>query len=127
MSADSTPSSHGTSLSLLQRARGQDAEAWRRLVHLHSPLVFAGARRAGLRDEDAGDVVQDVWLSVSKALSEFHRDERGGTFRGWLWSIARNKMNDLFRKRKEMPAAAGGTTAHQALQSAPEEEPAEEN
>ena len=114
--------SGATSLSLLERARNQDSEAWCRLVELYSPLVFYWARRAGLADADAADLVQDVWQSVSVALVRFRRDERSGTFRGWLWTIARHRFTDHFRKRMAEPVAAGGTDARNAIESFPEEE-----
>ena len=116
----------GTSLSLLERARGLDPDAWRRLVQLYSPLVFYWARRSGLSDVDAADLVQEVWLSVSKSLSGFHRDAQSGAFRGWLWMIARNKISDHFRKHSGGPEASGGTDALQILQNFPEYEPADD-
>jgi RNA polymerase sigma-70 factor (ECF subfamily) len=124
--SDPTPSSTGTSLSLLERARGRDAGAWQTLVQLYSPLVFSWARRAGLGDADAADLVQEVWQSVAAALERFRRDGQGGTFRGWLWTITRNKLNDHFRARRDKPEAAGGTEAKQLLESVPEQEPADE-
>src|SRR5438270_9944297 len=90
-----------TSLSLLQRARGRDPEAWRRVVQLYSPLVFSWARRAGLGDADAADLVQEVWRAVVSALERFQRDRQSGTFRGWLWTVTRNKIHDHFRDRQQ--------------------------
>ena len=119
---DSNADRGATSLSLLERARNRDSEAWRRLVELYSPLVFFWARRAGLAEADAADLVQDVWQSVTAALSRFRRDDRTGTFRGWLWTIARNKITDQFRKRRAEPMAAGGTDARLLIESVPEEE-----
>jgi RNA polymerase sigma-70 factor (ECF subfamily) len=110
---------------LLARARDRDTEAWRRLVQLYSPLVFFWARRAGLGDADAADVVQDVWLAVAAALERFRRDS-SGTFRGWLWTITRNKLHDHFRNRQAQPTAAGGTDAQHFLQTLSEQEPADE-
>ncbi|MCI0458202.1 MAG: sigma-70 family RNA polymerase sigma factor [Gemmataceae bacterium] len=113
-------------MSLLERARGRDADAWRGLVQLYSPLVFSWARRAGLGDGDAADLVQEVWLAVAGALDRFQRDRQHGTFRGWLWTIARNKLNDHFRNQRGKPEAAGGTDLHQLLQTIPAQEPVEE-
>jgi RNA polymerase sigma-70 factor, ECF subfamily len=115
-----------TSLSLLERARNRDADAWRRLVELCSPLIFFWAQREGLPHADAADVVQEVWRSVAASLSRFHRDERTGTFRGWLWTITRNKLIDHFRKREAQPTAAGGADAHKFIESVPEAESADE-
>jgi RNA polymerase sigma-70 factor (ECF subfamily) len=121
------PSSDATSLSLLARARGRNAEAWRRLVQLYSPLVFSWGRRAGLNDADAADLVQDIWRAVVGALDRFERDTEAGTFRGWLWTITRNRIHDHFRKRQAEPEAAGGTTARQLLETVPEQEPVDES
>jgi RNA polymerase sigma-70 factor (ECF subfamily) len=112
-------------LTLLERVRAADPDAWRRLVHLYSPLVFYWARRGGLGDSDAADLVQDVWQRVAASIDRFQRDAASGTFRGWIRTIARNKMRDHFRKRQGEPAAAGGTDACHLLQSVPEEEPAD--
>lgn len=106
---------------MLERARSRDSEAWKRLVELYSPLVFFWARRAGLASADAADLVQDVWQSVAGALSRFQSDEATGTFRGWLWTIARNKLNDHLRREAE-PAAAGGTDARKFIETFPEQE-----
>lgn len=103
-----------------------DAEGWRRLVHLYSPLVFFWARRAGLSDVDAADVVQEVWQSVAGAIARFRRDEQSGTFRGWLWTITRNKLHDHFRARDCRPEAAGGTNAREHLENIAEAEPVDE-
>jgi RNA polymerase sigma-70 factor (ECF subfamily) len=116
-----------TSLTLLDRVRAADPDAWRRLVHLYSPLIFSWARRAGLAEPDAADLVQDVWQSAAAALDRFRRDRDTGTFRGWLWTIARNKTRDHFRARQDEPAAAGGTDARRLLQAVPEQEPAGES
>jgi RNA polymerase sigma-70 factor (ECF subfamily) len=115
-----------TSLSLLARARARDSEAWERLVRLYSPLVFYWARQGGLKDQSAADLVQDVWASVSSNLDRFRRDSQSGSFRAWLWTIARNKLRDHFRRYSGHAAAAGGTDARMLMESLPESEPVSE-
>jgi RNA polymerase sigma-70 factor (ECF subfamily) len=83
-------------------------------------------RRAGLREADSADRVQDVWHAVAAAFNRFRRDQHSGTFRGWLWTIARNKIRDHFRAIRDQPAAAGGTHASQLLHSVPDQEPVDE-
>jgi RNA polymerase sigma-70 factor (ECF subfamily) len=112
-----------TSLTLLERVRANDAEAWRRLVFLYSPLVHFWCRRAGLHEADAADVLQDVFLAVAGAVAGFDR-RAGGAFRAWLWTITRNKLRDHFRRLKDRPEAAGGSEAHRRLLDVPDEEPA---
>ena len=122
-----TPTEGGTSLSLLARASANDPTGWQQLVQVYSPLVFFWARRSGLRDSDSADLVQDVWQSVSAALPRFHRDEHTGTFRGWLWTITRNKLNDHFRARAGKAEAAGGSEAREYLENIAEREPIDES
>jgi RNA polymerase sigma-70 factor (ECF subfamily) len=113
-------------LSLLERVRANLPEAWEKFAKLYSPLVFAWARRAGLGDQDAADVVQEVWAAVTRGFGTFQKDEAARTFRGWLWAVTRNKLRDYFRDRGGRPAAAGGSTAALRLQAVPDREPADE-
>jgi len=108
-----------TSLTLLQRAQARQPAAWERLVDLYAPLVLHWCRRAGLGDADAADVFQEVFRSVSEHLNEFRRDRPGDTFRGWLRTIARNKLHDQFRRRQRQPAAAGGSDVQRQLLEVP--------
>jgi RNA polymerase sigma-70 factor (ECF subfamily) len=114
-----------TSLSLLERVRANDAEAWRRLVHVYSPLVYHWGKKAGLTGEDAADLLQEVFGAVAAGLGGFRRP--GGSFRGWLWGITRNKLADHYRRRAGRPEAAGGSDAHARLREVPEQEPADDD
>ena len=74
-----------TSVSLLERVRqSQDAPAWERFVRLYMPLLLYWARRLGLQDQDAADLVQDVLDVLIQKLPEFHY-QPGRSFRGWMW------------------------------------------
>jgi RNA polymerase sigma-70 factor, ECF subfamily len=112
-----------TSTSLLGRAKAREGEAWRRIVELYGPQVYDWCRHCGLKAEDAADVAQEVFAAVAKNIEAFHRDRPGDTFRGWLWTIARNKIRDHFRGHKENPEGPGGTTAQQRLAQIPEQPP----
>jgi RNA polymerase sigma-70 factor (ECF subfamily) len=112
-----------TSTSLLQRARAQDPEAWRRLVKLYGPLVFRWCRLSQIQPSDAADVVQEVFGSVMSTLDRFRRDRPGDSFRGWLWVVTRNKIRDHVRRRGSGPRAAGGTDAQLQIQQLPEVPP----
>jgi RNA polymerase sigma-70 factor (ECF subfamily) len=97
-----------TSLSLLERARRRDPEAWTRLDHLYRPLVRFWCRRARLSDPDADDVGQEVFAAAAAGLERFHRDRPGDTFRGWLHGITRNQILLFYRRSQDRPRAAGG-------------------
>ena len=114
---------HSTSSSLISRVRRKDPAAWARLSELYGPLVYHWCRRTGLPAEDSADVVQDVFRSVSTAIESFHNDRDGDTFRGWLWTITRNKIRDFARYQQGKPQAAGGTDAYAQLIEVPDREP----
>jgi len=114
---------NSTSLSLLERVKIQDPDAWERLVQLYSPLVYLWCRRHQVRAEDAADVFQEVFRAVHGSMARFRRDRPGDSFRGWIWKITQNKISDHFRAQAGKPRAAGGTEAQQRLRELPEKEP----
>ncbi len=120
----SSANSSSLSGSLLLKLRQQDSQAWQRLVALVGPLVYSWCRRAGLQAEDAADVGQEVFRAVAAHIGDFRRERPSDSFRGWLWTITRNKIRDFWRRREGRPEAAGGTAAQQALLQVPLEESA---
>ena len=60
-----------TSLTLLDRLRDDDPQAWSLMVRLYTPLLLYWGRRLGLQDEDAADLVQDVLIVLVRKLPEF--------------------------------------------------------
>jgi RNA polymerase sigma factor (sigma-70 family) len=113
--------SPATRPSLLLRVRdAADQEAWQQFVDLYAPLIYKLGRRRGLQDADAADLTQEVFRSIASAIKELDYDRRHGTFRGWLYTVTRNKLADLLTARK--PAERGsGDTAHQLfLQEQPD-------
>lgn len=104
-----------TASSLVAGVKALDPAAWRRCAALYGPLVYAWARRAGLRGEDAADVVQDVFRAVVAHAPHLRHDRPGDSFRGWLWSVTRNKLHDFWRGRADAPAAVGGSDAREFL------------
>ena len=111
-----------TSLSLLERVRDRNQEAWNRLVHLYSPLVDYWCRCWAVPPADVDDLRQEVFQSVATGMESFRRDRPGDTFRGWLRVIARRKFLDLCRRKQRQPDAAGGSNAHLQLQQVPDPE-----
>jgi RNA polymerase sigma-70 factor, ECF subfamily len=123
---DPVPSSErsgstATSRSLLERVRGEEADAWDRLVSLYAPLVYYWCRRWDLNEHDVADVFQEVFLSVATHIAGFQKERPNDTFRGWLRTITRNKVLDHFRRLGREPGAlgVGGTEAHLQLTGLP--------
>lgn len=108
-----------TASNLLGEVKANDCSAWRRLASLYAPLVYSWARRAGLQAEDAADVVQEVFRAVLTHIATYESGSRAGSFRGWLWTITRNKIKDHWRSQQRQPQAVGGTDAHERLLQLP--------
>jgi RNA polymerase sigma-70 factor (ECF subfamily) len=115
--------SKSTSLSLLQRVKVRDRDAWQRLADLYGPLVYRWCRQRGISSTDSQDVVQEVFRAVATGIGRFQRDPAQGSFRAWLWTIARNEVRDHFSRRGKQPLAIGGTGLQATLLHIPEECP----
>lgn len=109
------PSTLGTSLSLLERAKANDSNAWERLRAVYAPLILQWCRNDGLDAEDAADIAQEVFLAVSRKLGDFSYKAPNSTFRGWLRTITKNKVRDWWSKRKTSPRGEGGPHASQRI------------
>ena len=105
-----------TRKSLLLRLRdaSQD-EAWREFVAIYEPLIHRLARARGLQHADAQDLTQDVLAAVAQAIDRFDPDSDRGSFRGWLFRIARN-LTINFLARQKGPRATGSTRTIQLLE-----------
>jgi RNA polymerase sigma-70 factor (ECF subfamily) len=98
---------HTTPVSLLERLRRpNEAEDWTRFVDLYTPLLYHWARRRGLRQVDAEDLVQDVFVALVKELPRFTY-QPGQRFRAWLWTVLLNKWREK-QRRAQLEAKARG-------------------
>jgi len=75
-------------------------------------------RKAGLQSSDARDVVQEVFQSLVSSIDQFQKNDPRASFRGWLWTITRNKIRDHYRQTSKEPRAAGGD--HTMMQQLPD-------
>lgn len=76
-----------------------DPGTWRRFCDRYEPMLLAMTRRAGLHEEDARDVVQEV---LATAFVEGFRagkyDRERGRLRCWLRGVAVNKIREARRR-----------------------------
>lgn len=94
---------HTTPVSLLERLRQPaDQAAWARFVELYLPLLFYWARRLGLGEADAADLVQEVFVTLVEKLPAFRHD-RDRSFRSWLRTLLTNRWRDARRRRAARP------------------------
>jgi RNA polymerase sigma factor (sigma-70 family) len=105
-----------TRASLLIRIRdGNDRDAWTQFLQVYGPVVYSFARKRGLQDADAADLMQDVMRSVSTAAKNLQYDPRKGSFRGWLFTVSRNRIFNFLSKRKNQSQASGDSAEHDRL------------
>ncbi len=74
-----------------------DHSRWQEFFDTYWRLIYSVARRAGLGDAEAHDVVQETVLSVARNITSY--DRKAGHFKAWLLQMTRWRIADQFRKR----------------------------
>jgi RNA polymerase sigma factor (sigma-70 family) len=91
-----------TRQSLLLRVKHwDDAVGWREFFETYWELIYNVARKAGLNDAEAQDVVQETMLGVLRRIGDFKIDPHRGSFKSWLLGQARWRIGDQFRLREK--------------------------
>lgn len=86
-------------------------------MDLYTPLLFGWARRLGLQQSDAADLVQEVFVVLVRQMPDFdyRTDKR---FRGWLWTILTHKHRERQRRRAGKPWTASDSALDQVADPA---------
>lgn len=82
---------------IVERAQGGDAEAFRELVERYSPKLFRLAWRLTGDEATAEDAVQETFLRAYRSLGRFDGRSEVGT---WLHRIAVNTSLEIMRKHE---------------------------
>ncbi len=108
-----------TNYSLIDRVKDVgDGASWLEFVGIYQPVVYRMARRRGLQDADAQDVMQQVFASIARSLDKWTAAEDQPPFRAWLTTIARNAISTALT-RKPRDQATGSSTVAELLGSQP--------
>ncbi len=113
-----------TRASLLDRLKDRENQAsWQEFFDTYWQLIFRVAKKAGLTDSEAQDVVQETVISVSNKLPGFTYDPKVCSFKTWMLRLTRWRVIDTFRKRLPQNAAAEDAdgTAISPLERIPDE------
>src|SRR5260370_1086672 len=84
--------------SLVERlANWEDQRNWQEFFETYWRLIYGVARKSGLSDAEAQDVVQETVITVAKNITKYERS--AGSFKSWLLHTTRWRIADQFRKR----------------------------
>jgi RNA polymerase sigma-70 factor (ECF subfamily) len=109
-----------TRFSLLVRLRDpRDERAWAEFVAIYTPLIERLARHKGLQDADAADLVQDVLGAVARAVEREAFDPARGSFRGWLFRVARNLAVNFLVRQGRHERGSGDSAVQELLEAQP--------
>ena len=90
-----------TRRSLIDRlADWEDQKHWQEFFDAYGKLIYSAARKSGLTDAEAQEVVQETVITVAKKIGKLKYDPVIGSFKGWLLQITRWRIADEFRKRE---------------------------
>jgi RNA polymerase sigma-70 factor (ECF subfamily) len=100
---------------LLRAHAAGDPHAFARLYDRYDRPCFLFVRRmlGSAHGQAAEDLHQETWISISKSAGAF--DPRKASFRAWLFTIARRKVWDHFRRQRVTVLASGQADAAMAI------------
>ena len=108
-----------TQSSLLLRVRNiEDQASWDKFAAQYQPLLLAYVQRHGLKEHDAFDVVQEIFIALIQKMPEFTLDRERGRFRTWLWKVTHNAVINWKRIQNRHAAAEESLRLRAGLESA---------
>ena len=90
-----------TDKELLIACRQGDESAWEALVSRYQRLIYAIPRRAGLDEDHAGEVFQEVFATLCQKLDDISEPDR---LHAWLVTTTRRKTWRLLTKERSYRA-----------------------
>lgn len=89
-----------TRKSLLSRLRDCGEQAgWREFFDRYWRLIYNVARKSGLNDSEAQDVVQNTFIYLTRRMSNFQYDRTRGSFKSWLRAVTRSRIHVFWRRQ----------------------------
>jgi RNA polymerase sigma-70 factor (ECF subfamily) len=77
-----------------------DEKSWQEFFETYWKLIYATARKAGLPDAEAQDVVQETVISVAKHIEGFKYDPAVCSFKCWMLQLTRWRIINQWKKRQ---------------------------
>ena len=91
-----------TDKELLTGCRQGHESSWEVLVDRYQRLIYAIPRRAGLNEDQAGEVFQEVFTTLFRKLNDISDPDR---LHAWLVTTARRKTWRLLMREKSLASA----------------------
>jgi len=91
-----------------------DGASWVEFMGIYQPVVYRMAKRRGLQDADAHDVMQQVFVSIAGAIERWESSDELPPFRAWLTTITRNAISKALSRRPR-DRATGSTSVMEQL------------
>src|SRR5436190_7941094 len=86
--------------SLLSRLKDwRDEASWQDFFDTYWRLIYGLARKAGLSDAEAQDMVQETVLSVARKIDGFRYDPKVCSFKTWMLNLTRWRIINQFKQR----------------------------
>ena len=88
-----------TDKELLIACRKGDESSWEALVDRYQRLIYTIPRRAGLNQDQASEVFQDVFVTLVEKIDDINEPDR---LHAWLVTAARRKTWRLLNKERSL-------------------------
>lgn len=105
---------------LVKACRRGDESAWNALVDRYQRLIFTIPRRAGLSEEQASDILQEVFLTLFEKLDDIEQPDK---IRSWIVTTAKFKTWGLIRSEKGFYSPETEEEMEQEMASLPDKSP----
>lgn len=109
---------------LIAACRRGDEPAWNELVDRYQRLIITIPRRAGLSEEQAADVLQEVFLTLFEKLNEIEQPDK---IRSWMVTTAKYKTWGAVRGEKHFYTSESEEEMEAELANLPDRSPLAED
>jgi RNA polymerase sigma factor (sigma-70 family) len=101
-----------TRVTLMLGIRDGNPRAWDEFCRLYQPMVRLYVVRFRIDENNADDLVQEVFAKLHAQLPRFDLDHGKGKFRGWLRSVTDNTVRDWLKSKQRQQRRVGAIDAH---------------
>ena len=105
---------------LIASCRRGDESAWNALVERYQRLIITIPRRAGLSEEQAADILQEVFLTLFEKLDEIEQPDK---IRSWIVTTAKFKTWGAVRVGKNFYSPESEEAMEAEMANLPDDAP----